>query len=137
MMLKGSLTLTSKQVPMGYRRGRYRSLLEAHTANQLEEAGVPYDYETLALPFVVTHKYKPDFILKNGIIIEAKGWFTSADRSKMLRVKKAHPDLDIRMLFGGSLGTKISKTSKTTYGSWCEKHGFPCASKIIPKSWLK
>jgi hypothetical protein len=137
MTLKGSQTLTSKRVPMGYRRGRYRSLLETHIAKQLEDAGVTYEYENLTLAYVVEHKYKPDFVLPNGVIIEVKGWFTSEDRGKMLRVKKDHPDLDIRMLFGGSLNTKISKTSKTTYGSWCEKHGFPCASRILPESWLK
>ena len=31
--------------------------------------------------------YKPDFVLNNGIIIEAKGWFRPRDRVKHLLIK--------------------------------------------------
>ena len=53
----------------------------------------------------------------------------------MALVKEQHPDLDIRMVFTRSK-SPISKTSKTTYGMWCEKHGFPYADKLPPLEWL-
>ena len=53
----------------------------------------------------------------------------------MIRVKEQHPELDIRFVFSNSK-TKISKKSKTSYGMWCEKHGFPYANKLIPKDWI-
>ena len=31
---------------------------------------------------------------------------------------------------------KISKQSKTTYGMWCEKHGFLYAAKVVPQEWI-
>lgn len=53
----------------------------------------------------------------------------------MIRVKEQHPELDIRFVFSNSK-TKISKKSKTSYGMWCEKHGFPYSNKLIPKDWI-
>ena len=32
--------------------------------------------------------------------------------------------------------TKIRKGSKTTYGSYCDKHGIQWAEKEIPRSWF-
>lgn len=58
------------------------------------------------------------------------------DRLKHLEIKAQHPALDIRFVFSNS-NQKISKTSKTTYAAWCEKHGFMYADKSIPESWLK
>ena len=31
---------------------------------------------------------------------------------------------------------KISKGSKTTYASYCDKHGIQWAEKQIPESWI-
>ena len=64
-----------------------------------------------------------DFILPNGIIIEAKGQFVSSDRSKHKLIKEQHPDLDIRFVFSNSR-TRIGKKSKTTYAMWCDRFGF-------------
>ena len=43
--------------------------------------------------------YKPDFVLNNGIIIEAKGWFKARDRVKHLLIQEQYPELDIRFCF--------------------------------------
>ncbi len=92
-------------------------------------------YESLSLPYVTTHQYKPDFILPNGAIIEAKGYFTGADRSKMLQVQKAHPDLKIYFMFSKA-HQKLSKSSKTTYASWCDRHGFEWVEGVeVPNHW--
>jgi len=32
---------------------------------------------------------------------------------------------------------KINKGSKTSYGDWCNQHGFIYADKEIPEGWLK
>lgn len=79
--------------------------------------------------------YSPDFILPNGIIVETKGRFLTADRQKHLIVKLQHPDLDIRLLFSNSR-QRISKQSATTYALWCETKGFEYADKSIPLLWI-
>ena len=52
----------------------------------------------------------------------------------MLAVKAQHPELDIRFVF--QRNNTLSKQSKTTYGAWADKHGFPwCIYPDIPESW--
>lgn len=117
----------------------FRSGLEEHVADQLDQLGVAFEYETLVIKFTrpeKMHRYTPDFILPNGIIIETKGRFLTKDRQKHLLVKKQHPDLDIRFVFSNP-NQKISKTSKTTYAKWCNTNGFEYAKQTIPTTWLK
>tara|TARA_R100000231_G_C5327799_1_gene165437 strand:- start:2310 stop:2735 length:426 start_codon:yes stop_codon:yes gene_type:complete len=117
----------------------FRSGLEVHLADQLNELGVLFEYETLVVRYTrpsKTHRYTPDFILPNGIIIEAKGRFLTKDRQKHLLVKAQYPDLDIRFVFSNP-NARISKTSKTTYAKWCLTNGFLYAKQDIPKTWIK
>ena len=114
---------------------RYRSGFESKLANQLKRSGVDFEYETLSIEYQRLSTYTPDFILPNGIIIEAKGVWTVEDRAKHLLVREQHPHLDIRMVFMRA-SNKINKKSKTTYAMWCEKKGIKYADKVIPKSWL-
>lgn len=117
----------------------YRSGLEAKLGQQMDKAGVAFRYEALAIPFVQPaekRRYTPDFFLPNGIIIEAKGQFTSADRKKLKLVKAQYPDLDLRLVFSRST-SRLSKKSKTTYGKWCRDHGFPYQDKVIPAAWFR
>lgn len=115
--------------------GGFRSGLEEEIAKQLEDSGVEYQYEKERLPYVRDCYYLPDFKLPNGIYIEAKGRFTKEDRGMLLKVKKQHPEADIRMVFSRSKA-KISKDSNTTYGDWCKRWGFPFADKTIPIEWI-
>ncbi len=117
------------------RTSNYRSGFEATLANQLKRGGVSFQYETLKLEYTKTATYTPDFILPNGIIIEAKGLWTVEDRTKHLLVKAQHPHLDIRLVFMNAFN-KIRKGSNTTYAAWCEKKNIQYANKTIPKSWL-
>lgn len=98
-----------------------------------------YTYESLTIPFVQPtkpRKYTPDYVItSNGIIIESKGRFVTADRQKHLLVKTQYPDLDIRFVFSNSR-QRISKQSATTYGIWAEQKGFKYADKRVPTSWL-
>jgi len=107
-------------------------------AAKLTAQGVEYEYEQHVVQYTTppkAHKYTPDFKLPNGIIVETKGRFLTADRQKHLLVKAQHPELDIRFVFSNSK-TKISKASKTSYADWCAKHGFQFADKWIPDGWL-
>ena len=113
----------------------FRSGFEAKLAHQLKRSGVRFNYETLQIEYQKVSTYTPDFILPNGIIIEAKGVWTVDDRKKHLLVREQHPELDIRMVFQNARN-KIRKGSDTTYANWCEKKGIKYADKTIPKSWL-
>ncbi len=118
------------------RREGLRSGFERTLVMQMRKAKVPFQYESLKLPYSIDHTYIPDFVLPNGVIIEVKGKLDAITRSKMLAVKRAHPHLDIRLVFMRG-ENKLSKRSKTTYLSWAEKNGFPCADGAIPEEWLK
>jgi hypothetical protein len=115
----------------------FRSGLEDTLASGLERHGVPVIFEGFYIPWKLEKncKYTPDFLLPNGIIIEGKGRFVTADRQKHIEVKKQHPDLDIRFVFSRSKST-ISKTSKTTYAKWCTTKGFLYTDKVIPTEWI-
>lgn len=127
--------LTSKQVGLTY---GFRSGLEEIIAAQLKSAGIDPKFETLKLPYRVekNHTYTPDFPVGKRIIIETKGRFQTADRMKMLEVKKQHPEYEFRFIFNNSK-SKISKVSATTYGKWCEKNGFKYADKVVPQEWIE
>jgi Phage endonuclease I len=117
----------------------YRSGLEEAVAAQLQAAGVNAGYETHKIKYTApasSHTYTPDFILPNSIVVETKGRLVTADRKKHLLIKTQHPDLDIRFVFSNSRA-KISKTSATTYGAWCEKAGIKYTDKRIPTEWLR
>ena len=93
-----------------------------------------WGYETMKIPYSINHVYNPDFILDNGIIIEAKGRFRPGDVAKMRAVKAQHPHLDIRFVFMAA-HNKIPG-QKSTYAQWAERHGFPWADGVIPEEWL-
>lgn len=96
-------------------------------------------YENYYLKYTIPakeHKYTPDFILQNGIIVEAKGIFDTADRQKHLHIKEQYPHLDIRFVFQNA-NNKLYKGAKSTYADWCNKHGFKYAQKVIPNGWFK
>lgn len=132
-MRKRSLTKNEVAIKYGFRSG-----LEGKVAEHLTCLGIDYQYEPYAIPYTQPakkRKYTPDFILPNGIIIETKGRFLPDDRAKQLMIRESNPDLDIRFVFSNSKA-KIRKGSKTSYGDWCDKHGFLYADKLIPEDWI-
>lgn len=139
MILVRMTKITSNSIRQRAIVAGYRSGLEEVTANYLTSKGVGYTYEELVIGYTEPEKkrkYTPDFVLANGIIIETKGRFLTADRQKHLLIKKEHPKLDIRFVFSNSK-TRLSKASKTSYSDWCIKNNFKFADKIIPNDWLK
>lgn len=132
---KSSTTATSDQ--RGLAEG-YRSGLEEKIAAQLAQAGLQVRYEDSKVyytPPLKQRSYLADFVLPNGIIIETKGRFMTADRQKHKVIKDEHPDLDIRFVFSRSR-TRISKASRTTYADWCLKYGFQWADATVPQAWI-
>lgn len=116
----------------------FSSGLERAIADQLLRAGTSFDYEAHTIRYTVPEKiarYTPDFVLLNGIVVEVKGLWETADRGKHSLIKAQYPDLDIRFVFSNS-NTKIGKKSATTYGLYCQRLGIPYADRMVPSSWL-
>ena len=116
---------------------KLKSKFEYDVAKWLRSVKQKVRYEEIRIKYaVMRHRYyKPDFILNNGIIIEAKGWLRPSDRTKHLLIQAQYPDLDIRFLFQNA-NNLLRKGSKTRYSDWCAKHGFLYAHQEIPKEWL-
>ena len=124
------------------RRQTFRSGLEDLLAKQIVDAGHKLFYETDRVQYIVPERsttYTPDFKLPktNGgfFYVEAKGLWDSADRKKHILLREQRPDLDIRFVFSNHR-SKIYKGSKTTYGDFCNKHGFIYSKRWIPEEWL-
>ena len=125
---------------IGLKLNKYRSGLEERVAKQLNDLKVLFEYETLKINYKKPERlayYRQDFILPNGIIIEAKGRFLTKDRKKHRLIKEQFGDkYDIRFVFSNSKD-KIGSKSKTTYALWCEKLGFKYCDCEIPTAWIK
>jgi hypothetical protein len=114
---------------------KFRSRYEALVAGNMEKRGIRYQYESRKCKYVVTRNYTPDFELGKDLFIETKGRFTSADRTKLLRVRDQNPDIEIRLLF--MRDNRLSKSSLTTYTQWATANGFVSAvGKEVPEEWI-
>lgn len=83
-----------------YKGVKYRSTLEANTAETLDLLGIPFEYETKRIELqegfkckyqknkVIRVTYTPDFILNGNILIECKGFETPEWRLKKKLVFK-------------------------------------------------
>ena len=120
------------------KRHRFRSDYELSVAKNLAEKNVKFEYETKKISYQPKPRmYTPDFYLpEQEIYVEAKGFFSPADRQKMLLVIQQNMFLDIRMLFLRA-SNKLNRSSKTTYGSWCDRYGILWADGQIPLEWLE
>ncbi len=120
----------------GYRLP-YRSKFEIKVAADLGKRKVAFEYEKVSFDYVPKiRNYTPDFYLpESKIYIETKGRLTTNDRVKHLLIKDQWMDLDIRFVFVNA-GNKISRTSKTTYADWCDRHKFLWAEGLVPMEWL-
>lgn len=137
--MKRQTRSTSKGRAVLY-KARYRSRLEERIADQLDEAGISFEYENRKVKYTVPARhatYTPDFDL-GPFLIEAKGYFRSAaDRQKLVLVKRDNPEVQIRLVFQKA-NNPIYKGSPTTYAKWAEDHGFQWADGgVIPDEWLK
>lgn len=118
----------------------YRSGLEVKNAEHFKANGVDPHYEEFKVRYEVparTASYSPDFVMVwNGVIVETKGVFATADRQKHILIHNQFPELDVRFVFSNPL-SRISKQSSTTYADWCMKHGFQFAKMLTPVAWMR
>lgn len=106
------------------RKSRYRSGLEQKFAAALPRRMM--EYEPFDVPYVTYRKYKPDFVYKDKILIECKGFFREGDTQKYKAIRDC-----IEQIAGMSLvfllsdpNKKVRKGGKLTMGQWCDKEGF-------------
>ena len=118
---------------------KFRSKYENKLYENSDGRTIDYEPPDAKLAYNTPANYHPDFrIKKNGILIEAKGYFKPRDRAKMLRVKKQHPSADIRFLFQRANNRLTTSPNSLMYWQWAEKHGFPWAEgDHIPEAWFK
>ena len=124
---------------MAKKKKQFRSGLERNTAARLRKHDLEYSFEPFKIRFTQPAKkrlYLPDFVFKNGIIVECKGKWDTPDRHKMKFVQADWPDLDIRFVFSNAKA-KIRKGSKTTVAAYAEKNGWLWAHRNIPLSWVR
>lgn len=115
---------------MAIKKKTPRNRFEKKLHQQLKKAKVNFKYEPVKLPYVLSGHYIPDFVLyrPDGMVyIEAKGYFRPEHKRKMVAVKKAHPTIDLRIVF---------YSFKTKDVRWAEKNGFPYSIGTIPKDWI-
>ncbi len=119
-----------------------RSKLEQRFEQILLDNEVDYDYEITKIPYVVPqsdHKYIVDWTIRNGVLIETKGWLENAtERRKYQLIKDQHPEIDIRFVFANP--QKPCGGVKMTHAEWATKFGFKYCSindteQIV--TWIK
>ena len=115
--------------------GEFRSNLEEKISKDLTKLGLDPQYEVDRFRYILpAKKYTPDF--KCGdFYIEVKGYWPSSERTKFLSVVIHNPDLPIFVALQRPF-MAISKTSKTSYALWCQKHGIRWCPTPIPKEFL-
>ena len=113
---------------------KLRSKFEGHVCGKLKG---PFTYESHRIDYSTAptrHHYTPDVILSNGIIVEIKGRFLTADRHKHILIARQFPNLDIRFVFQNPK-LSIYPGSKTTVADWADRNGFIWAVKEVPEEW--
>jgi hypothetical protein len=114
---------------------RYRSGFEAAVARALLDRGVEFGYERVKLFYERPCVYILDFNI-GDLMIEVKGYFSPADRRKMLEVQRSNPGIDLRIVFQNA-SNKLSRAPRSsTYGQWATRNGFKWAEGEVPEAWL-
>ena len=116
------------------RPGPYRSQLEEDIGADLVKLGHVADYEPDKFEYTIHRKYTPDFRV-GDFYIEVKGWFSASDRSKLLAVFKANPDLPLFVALQMP-NQRLNAKSKTTVAQWCTKQKIAWCPTPIPADFL-
>ena len=117
----------------------YRSGFEESFAFELKRRRLKAEYEKDVLAFVTSpqkRRYTPDWTIREGWYIEAKGRLSSADRKKHLYIKEQHPTARILVVFQRPQN-KLYKGSPTSYGQWATKVGIEWCAVEDVKVWSK
>jgi predicted nuclease of restriction endonuclease-like RecB superfamily len=116
---------------------KFKSGLERVFSEKAKRVLLPFSYEPDRFKYVITSHYTPDFKIRNDVYIETKGYFSGANRARLLSFKEQYPHITIYLLFQRPENFIDNKTRKTTYGQWATKHGFEWAGieRPLPKQW--
>lgn len=115
----------------------FRSKFEFEFYKKIKGLKLKVEYESEKIHYIQPQKnrtYVPDWKINTGVFIETKGLFTAADRKKILLVREYNPKITVYLLFQNSKVT-LSKTSKTSYGDWCDKNGIIWADIRDIRKW--
>ena len=107
-------------------------------ASQLQAIGTPFDYEERKFRYSLIKTYKTDFAvhtLGGDVMVEVKGWFPTAERTKIKSVLRDNPDLRLLVALQRP-NAAITRDSKTTLAMWCEKNSIPWCPCPIPEEIL-
>ncbi len=114
---------------IGYRedlKQGYRSTWEANIARVLNFKNIKYEYESEYIyldlsneKINITPTYIPDFILKDGSIIEVKGFWDTRSRAKIKFVKEQYPDKKI-IVIDSDLYICIKRKYSSVIDNWEE-----------------
>ena len=115
----------------------HRSKLETRVEDALQSQGLSFRYEKESFVYYRKGRYTPDFTVdgEHPFHIEVKGYWFPADRSRILAVVTNNPDMRLLVALQAP-NNKITKTSKTTYAMWCQKHGICWSTIPIPQEVL-
>lgn len=117
---------------------KFKSGLEEQFAQKLISSGIEFKYEPDKFKYVIQSSYTPDFRIGPSIYIETKGYFSGANRSRLLCFKEQYPAVKVYLVFQKPNNYIDNKTKRTTYAQWCDRHsiGWSSIDKPIPKAWL-
>ena len=130
-----------KRTSLMYKNTEYHSELEILILKQIEKTQrkTKISYETERLPYTLRRYYVPDFVCRRAdgttFYIEVKGYLRPSDRTKLLAVKEAFPEIDLKLVFAKD--NKLNSKSKTRYTECAMKSGFDYAVGNVPKGWFK
>ena len=121
---------------------KVRSNLEKKFVEILNNLEAEFMYEAVKIPYVIpesNHNYIVDFVSKNGVFWELKGYLSDhKERYKYVLLKQQHPDLDLRFVFDNP--NKLCGGTKMTHAKWAEKYNFPyCSIRDVEQiqQWVK
>ncbi len=114
---------------------RYRSGFEKDITNLLKKKKIPFQYEPFRLDYTIERTYTPDLYCSNHLIIELKGRFTSADRTKMLRVRDQNLGYTFKLWF--MQDNWLTKKKLKRYSDWATENDFDYhVGLTVPKGWF-
>jgi hypothetical protein len=98
---------------------------------------IDYEPQNPRIHYTIPYRYIPDFVLPNGVVVEAKGYLRPRDRTKMRKVREQNPSIDIRLLFQNANCRLTKSKNSETYWQWAERLGFKWAEgDQIPEEWF-
>lgn len=107
---------------MGSKYGRYRSGLEKKFSESLPRKFM--DYEPYDIPYIIERNYKPDFVFKNKLFVECKGFFRQGETLKYKSIRNCLEEEQELVFVLSDPNKKVRKGAKMTMGQWCSKENF-------------